>query len=67
MDQYNQIPRHDMQPIQPESSNSGSSQSNSHLYSLIHRLAETVDKQSRQIARLESTISEVRSTINNLS
>ena len=69
MEQYNQplehnepIARHNMAPAQADPSHS-----NSHLYSLIHRLAETVDKQARQIARLESTISEVRSTINNLS
>jgi len=48
-----------------ELSNSSSSHENSHLASLVHRLMETVDKQSRQITRLESAMSEVRSTINN--
>ena len=68
MEQYNQPPsRHNMTPAQTESSNSGSSHESSHLASLVHRLMETVDKQSRQIARLESSIAEVRSTIRNRS
>jgi hypothetical protein len=74
MDQYNQPPlsneplaRHNMTPARVESSNSGSSHESSHLASLVHRLMETVDKQSRQIQRLESTISEVRATIRNRS
>jgi hypothetical protein len=54
-------------PDRIELSNSRASHENSHLASLVHRLMETVDKQSRQIARLESTISEVRSTIRNRS
>lgn len=71
MDQYNQPPssneplsRHNMEPVRVDSS---SSHESSHLASLVHRLMETVDKQSRQIQRLESTISEVKATIRNRS
>ena len=70
MDQYNQpiehnvpLARHNMTPARTDS---GSSHESSHLVSLVHRLAETVDKQARQIQRLESTISEVRATMRNL-
>jgi hypothetical protein len=47
--------------------NNRSSHESSHLASLVHRLMETVDKQSRQITRLESTIREVKATIRNRS
>jgi hypothetical protein len=68
MDQYNSPPvSNSVIPAQSESSNSGSSHESSHLASLVHRLMETVDKQSRQISRLESTISEVKATIRNRS
>ena len=70
MEQYNQpiehnepLARHNMTPARVESS----SHESSHLASLVHRLMETVDKQSRQIARLESTISEVKATMRNRS
>jgi hypothetical protein len=63
MEQYNHISRHDMKPAAVK--DSSVSQSNSHLYSLVHRLMETVEKQSRQISRLESTISEISSTMRN--
>lgn len=69
MDQYNQPPssneplaRHNMTPARVDSSTSHES----HLASLVHRLVETVEKQQRQIQRLESTISEVRATMRNL-
>lgn len=68
MDQYNQpLSRHTITPAQTESSNNRSSHESSHLASLVHRLMETVDKQSRQITRLESTIREVKATIRNRS
>jgi hypothetical protein len=68
MEQYNSPPvPNSVIPARVESSNSGSSHESSHLASLVHRLMETVDKQSRQIQRLESTISEVRATIRNRS
>lgn len=69
MEQYNQIPRHDMKP-KPAFENGSSKfmhSENSHLYTLVHRLMETVERQARQISRLESTISEVRSTMRNRS
>jgi hypothetical protein len=69
MDQYNQPPssneplsRHNMEPVRVDSSTSHES----HLASLVHRLVETVEKQQRQIQRLESTIAEVRATIRRL-
>jgi len=69
MDQYNQPPssneplsRLNMEPVRVDSSSSHES----HLSSLVHRLVETVEKQQRQISRLESTISEVRATIRRL-
>ena len=62
MDQYNQVPG----SIQFESSSKQLvvNPSLSHLERLVHRLQETVDKQQRQISRLESAISEVKHHIN---
>jgi len=66
MEQYNNPPvPNSVVPVRVESSNSSSSHE-SHLASLVHRLVETVEKQQRQIQRLESTIAEVRATINRL-
>ena len=68
MDQYNNPPvSNSVIPGRVELSNSGSSHESSHLASLVHRLMETVDKQSRQIQRLESSIMEVKATIRNRS
>lgn len=62
MEQYNTpIERHNMIPVAEHTSPSN----NSHLYSLIHRLMETVDKQARQISRLESSLNEVKNNLNN--
>ena len=72
MEQYNNPPvSNSVIPgrveIEHSSINNRSSHESSHLASLVHRLMETVDKQSRQIQRLESTISEVKATIRNRS
>jgi hypothetical protein len=72
MDQYNSPPvPNSVVPGRIEyehsSINNRSSHESSHLASLVHRLAETVDKQARQITRLESTIAEVKATIRNRS
>ena len=72
MEQYNNLPvPNSVVPGRIEfkhsSINNRSSHESSHLASLVHRLMETVDKQSRQIQRLESTISEVKATMRNRS
>ena len=72
MEQYNNPPvPNSVVPAQIEfehsSINNRSSHESSHLASLVHRLMETVDKQSRQIQRLESSIMEVKATIRNRS
>jgi hypothetical protein len=71
MEQYNQEPAPDsVVPGRIEfetASNKSIHSDSSHLYTLVNRLMETVERQARQISRLESTISEVKSTIRNRS
>lgn len=71
MEQYNQEPvPNSVAPGRVEYENGSSKflhSENSHLYTLVHRLMETVERQARQISRLESSISEVRGAINNRS
>ena len=63
MDQYNQAPRHNMTPVPSTVKHSDTS----HLYTLVYRLMETVDRQARHISRLESSISEISNTVRNRS
>ena len=63
MDQYNQAQRHNMTPVPSTVTHSDTS----HLYTLVYRLMETVDRQARHISRLESSISEISSTVRNRS